>query len=273
MIKSTDTFGQARLKHVRANQHISQLESAWNAYLKTDFCHLAAEGHPDGGELLSIVSFEPLPAEIVLLIGDAIHNLKSALDYTISEMMGWGNTRLTFPMGEAREELVSSFRTDSEIACAACGRQKGKGRNAAIEEAVPGIGDFIVQVIRPYKAANGFLWPLNKLDVRDKHRLLIPVVVPQTINDINVVDNNENRLINFSLTGRPGQTLSPIRFGAGGIKIESYGKPTAQILFNETGIIEGQPVLPTLVQMSQAVSETIDRLEEFFRKAVTALKT
>lgn len=252
-------FENARLKHKWAEQHINQLKAIWEAFLETDFCELRVKDEPDGGQTLSVVSVKVPPANLVLTLGDTIHNLRCALDYTISELLGWTDTRLTFPMGEKREELVSSFRTVPETVG---GRTRRKGKYAAIEVAVAGIGQFIVDEIRPYKAGS-VLWVLNKLDVRDKHRFFVPIVVPQTITGINTVDNNNNRMIDCTGTVGAGGTVNMVRFGAGGVKIESYGKPTAEILFNEVGIIENQPVFPTLVQMSQAVAQTIDLIAEF----------
>ena len=260
MLDPKKPFFQARLKHIWANEHINQLHLIWQEFLKTDFCHLSVEDNPDGtGQSIRVTSVEPLPAELLLALGDAIHNLRCALDYLVSELLGWKDTRLTFPMGEERDELVDSFRTQPEMVA---GKTKGKGRNAALEMAVVGIGEFIVNEIRPYKAADGFLWALGKLDARDKHRLLIPVLVPQTISGINAVDANGNGVWDCTVTIGPGGTSTP--FGLGwGVKLQNYGKPTAEIFFNEVGIIESKRVFPTLFKMSQAVAETINRIEEF----------
>lgn len=261
MSNQSANFQQARLKHEWANHHISLLQSAWQQFLETDFCTLALESDAKGtGQVIRIKSISPVPTEFELYIGDAVHNLRCALDYTVSEILGWKDTRLTFPMGETREELVNSFRTEPEVVD---GKTKGKGRNAAIEVAINGIGAFIVDEIKPYKASGGLLWPLGKLDGRDKHRLLIPTLVPQTIGGINAIDANDNQVIGGSATVGPGGVSNFVGFGAGGVKILSYGKPTAEIFLNETGIIEGRPILPTLIQMSRAVTETIDRIEEF----------
>ncbi len=258
--KTISRFYQAKLKREWANKHINQLHATWEAFLKTDFCQLRLEDHSDGGQALRIISINPLPAELVLLLGDAVHNLRAALDYTVNEVLGWRDTRLTFPMADDREELITSFRTKAELVG---GKTKKKGRNAAIEVAAAGIGKFIIDEIRPYKSGNGFLWLLNKLDGCDKHRLLIPVLVPQSITGLNVVDKNNNRVANITATVGPGGMADLIHFGIGGVTIEHYGKPTAEIFFNEAGIIEGQPVFPTLLQMSQAVSETINRIDAF----------
>jgi hypothetical protein len=252
-------FDNARLKLEWARHHINQLHAAWQAYLKTDFCELRVEDDPAGGQVLKIVSIKPFP-EIVLILGDAVHNMRASLDYTISELLGWKDTRLTFPMGEDREELVDSFRTEPVVIN---GRTKKKGRNAAIEVAVPGIGQFIVDKIRSYRATDGALWALGKLDGRDKHRLLLPIVVPQSISGINAIDKNNNRMTNCYAEVGAGGTAKLVSFGAGGVKIESYGKPTAEILIHEAGIVENQRLFPMLVEMAQTVAQTIDLIEGF----------
>src|SRR5690606_34368145 len=136
-------------------------------------------------------------------------------------------------------------------------------RNAAMEMAINGIGEFIVDEIRPYKSDDGILWPLGKLDGRDKHRLLIPGRAPPTTEGINVVDKKDNRMINCTARVSAGGVGNIANFGAGGLKIESYGKPTAEIFLNEPGVVEGERMFPTLVQMSQAVAQTVSRIEEF----------
>nr|WP_315053043.1 hypothetical protein [uncultured Brevundimonas sp.] len=263
MAKQPTRFQQARLKLVWADHHIGQLQAIWDAYCKTDFCKVVIQDHPEGGQEIRIVSVDPLPAEMVLTLGDAVHNLRSVLDYVVSEVLHWKDTRLTFPMGETREELVSAFSVERGEPCAGCGRGSRKGRYAAVETAIPGIAAFIIDEIRPYKAADGLLWPLNKLDVRDKHRLLIPVLVPQTITLFNVRDKNNNSIGRATVSIGPGGSQGLMRSDAGGIKVERYGEPTAEIFLNEPGIIEGQPLFPTLLNMSKAVAQTVTRFEEF----------
>lgn len=264
LINLNERFAQARLKHVRANEHVHAVNLRWQRFLQTDFCKLVVENDAQGpGQRLRVQSIEPLSADLLLAVGDAVHNLKSALDYAISEILGHKNTRLTFPMGESIEELISSFKTEEIIACQACKRSKGKGRNALIEEAAPGFGKWLVDEIRPYKAADGYLWPLNKLDVRDKHRLLVPVLVPQSVTVYDVVDGYENTISEMTGTVGSGGIVNLVHFGGGGVKIGRYGKPTAEMFFNEPGIIEGKRVVPTLVQMAQAVAETIDSIDRF----------
>lgn len=253
-------FQQARIKLQWSNVRINELHAHWQSFLETDFCKLVVEDHADGAQSLKVVSVEPLPHEMPLILGDAIHNMRCALDYALAEILGFKDTRLTFPMGETREELVATFRTGSEV----IGNRTVKaGRNASVERTIPGIGAFFADSIRPYKGSGSLLWELNKLDGRDKHRLLLPVLIPQTISGINAVDRNNNRLQNCSGTVGAGGVVNMVLLGAGGLKIESYGKPTAEILIDEPGIIQCAPVLPILVQMGQAVAKTLDEMSAF----------
>lgn len=259
-------FAQARFKLNWSQVRLNELLFNWQRFLQTDFCKLVVKEDSDGGQSLQVVSVEPLPAEMPLILGDVIHNMRCALDYALAEILGFKDTRLTFPMGETREELLSTFRTDNEIV----GKRTLKaGRNAAVERAVPGIGGFLTDAIRPYKGSGSLLWELNKLDGRDKHRLLLPVLVPQTIQGINAVDRNNNRMSNCAGTVGAGGTINLVYFGAGGLKIESYGKPTAEILINEPGIIQNAPVFPIIVQMGQAVAKTLDELSAFIDAEAT----
>ncbi|GAA0579052.1 hypothetical protein [Rhizomicrobium electricum] len=251
------------MKHLWAVKHISYLKDFWTAFLNTDYCKLDVVDEADGSQGLQIVSLDPLPANIVLALGDAVHCMRCALDFTVSELIGWKNTRLTFPMGENREELISSFRTDVGDPCNTCGRGGKKGRNAALEAAVPGIGKFIVDEIRPYKASGSLVWEIGKLDARDKHRLVIPIYCPMTITGINTVDRNQNRLVDATAAVTPGGKANLMLTGCGGLKIESYKKPTAEIFINEAGIIQRQPLFPTLASISEAVTRTIDSIERF----------
>lgn len=263
MANSNDPFGQARLKHEWANHHINQFHAAWQRFLKTNFCELIMEENSDGC-FVRAVSKGEIPAEIPLTIGDAVHNLKCALDHTISELLGWRNTRLTFPMEETREKLVATFSAEGAEPCPQCGKGGKKGRNALIEIAVPGIGEFIADKICPYEEAGGFLWPLNRLDNRDKHRLLIPVVVPQTIRNVFITDDRDNTIEIGEMPIGPGGVIHLAAYtGRPDVKLQCKAEPTAEIFFNEPGAVEGEAVLPTLVNMAQAVSKTIDRIEEF----------
>jgi hypothetical protein len=260
MSQDIPRFFQAKLKLQWADKHISELQSAWNAFIQTDFCKLVVKDQPDGSQELHVVSMEGLWPDFPLLLGDCVHNLRCSLDHAVNEVLGWKDTRLSFPMSESREELEDSFRTEPEVIA---GRTKGKGRNAAIELAVGGIAEFFLDTVRPYKGADNPLWVLNRLSQRDKHRLLLPVLSVHTVSGISAVDNRGNRFANISGSINAGGVCNMISVGNGGLKIESYGKPSAEILLNERGVIEKASLFPALIQMRQVCHETIGGLDTF----------
>ncbi len=258
MVSSTDRFGQARIKIDRANEHINEFQAHWESFLKTDFCKVRVQNDPEGAQRIVIDPTTMFPVHLVLCPGDAIHNLRSALDYVISEILGHKSTRLAFPMHELREGLKSSFRTNPEIIN---GKVVGKGGNAGIEEAVAGLGEFILDEIRPYKGADNPLWVINALDRLDKHRLFVPLVIPTTIEDFRAVDDYGN--VFGGKATITGLAVNMVQSFQGTIKLEDQGRISAEIFFNEAGVVERQPVLPTLINMRDAAAKTIDRIEDF----------
>ncbi|WP_187430013.1 hypothetical protein [Roseobacter fucihabitans] len=192
-------------------------------------------------------------------MGDIVHNLRSSLDYTASAIVGADNKRVHFPIAETREDLVASFRTEPEVVA---GKSKGKGRNAALEVCVPGIKDITIDTIGPYKSSGGLLWHLGKLDARNKHRLLLPVTVPQTITCWNLRAPNNIVIGKVVATVQPGGICRVAAFGGGGVTVERYGEPTADILFDEVGILQGNPVLQTILDMTKATFEAISLIED-----------
>lgn len=268
MLDPNNPFYQARLKHDWANQHISKAQSIWQSFLETDFCEIVVTPKHEisaqtGGQVTAVG--KPLPADLILAIGDSIHNLRVALDFTINEIMRGKKSRVTFPARETKEELISSFSTEGQSACTTCGKGgKGRGGNAVIEETVVGIGDFIVEKIRPYRTDDGLIWPIGKLDNIDKHRFLVPLLVPLTIECFNITDQNHNSVGHAIAQINPDGSINLFGSeGNGHVTIESVGKMTADIFFNESGVMEGKRVFPTLDNMAKEVSETIYKIEEF----------
>jgi hypothetical protein len=258
MVNSKDRFGQARIKVDRANEHINQFREHWEGFQETEFCRIVVKNDPEGSQSIIVEPTDILPAHLVLCSGDAIHNLRSALDFVISEVLGWKNTRLAFPFHESRKSLEDSFRTVPEVID---GKMRGKGSNAPIEEAVVGLGKFIVEEIKPYREADNFLWTINALDRIDKHRLFITVVSPFKLQGFRAVDDYDN------VFGGEARIIDDkvvmIQSSQGGIRLEDSGKISAEILFNELRVIEQKPVLTTLLSMRDAVAETINRIEGF----------
>jgi hypothetical protein len=72
------------LKLNRANEHIKAVELCVDDWLRTDAYTIVREINPETGDTVHRAKIKsPPPPEISLLIGDAVHNLRSALDHAV----------------------------------------------------------------------------------------------------------------------------------------------------------------------------------------------
>jgi len=188
-----------------------------------------------------------------LLLGDIIHNLRSALDHIATAIVGNGNN-VYFPFHQKLENLMSS---DGTIVC-----RKTKD----IEATICNLGRFIIAEIKPYEAGNPFLWKLSKLDAIDKHKFLIPAISLTSVTAFDLHDRkNNNRVGQATGTVGPGGKVNLIGSSS---KYEVEGKieATFEVLFTKETYFDEKPVIETLNKISKAVSETLSHIEGFIRR-------
>jgi len=97
---------------------------------------------------------ERLLRDWALLVGDAMHNARSALDHTVHELIGTNGEQPTrdsaFPTARGTEQKVNA--------------EKLKGTSAAVRAAV--------KALEPWQGGKGhWLWVVTALDNIDKHRV------------------------------------------------------------------------------------------------------
>jgi hypothetical protein len=247
---TSDQFVGSRLKVKRAERHIEEVKSLFGHFLKTDFCKVHIEVDPDtGNNLLKLDSIAKAPPEIALAVGDAIHNLRTAMDHVAFDILGTTADWISFPVGKKRDDVIAT-------------RQ-----HRAIKAAIPDLADFIADTIKPYLGGDFALWEIGTLDNLDKHRLTLPVVSIQALTGVSAEDENGNRFTNNTLVVGEGGVLRAISTYAK-MKITSYGNPAADILFGKGTAAEGKPVIPTLAEFAQLTLQAINALETFhFGKA------
>lgn len=219
-------FEESGLKVKRANEHIYQLDAVMAEFAKTDFHRLFVEKDPETGyDVLKYEPTKPLPWNVPLIIGDVIHNLHSALDlavYDIVSRTGVEPSRdLYFPFRRDRDKLVSAL----------------KGRE--IKLLGPAIIDLILNEIKPYPGGNDALYALHDLDITDKHKLLVPILSINSVRGISAEDDRGNRLIDFTLTV-PATDVSVIST-AGNLKITDQGQAKVDIVFDKGQFFEDEP--------------------------------
>jgi hypothetical protein len=247
-----DRFTAARLKLERAEKHVADLEAIIcglpDAYIST------IERHEDLG--LQAVKYSPpdltkITADMAVIIGDAFHNLRTAIEYSYLGAVERHapaalDTYTKFPTGETRKDVENRL----------------KGRR--IDLLSPKLFDRIVTNIRPYvEGGNCLITFLHDLDVSDKHWLITPLVSVAEIRDI-VVENQEGSTVTgntYPITGDGPYTVSfPLNY-----KIKSKGKLTLDVVFGEIDIslLKGMSVMSDLKDSSKITAYIIQILSSF----------
>ena len=236
-------FHGSRLKIERANKHIGDLKTLMDGLVNTDSNRLSIkEDAETGKQFLKIDFIKPLPSETVLIIGDAIHNLHSALDLMMYAVVPNPDKHTKFPFRDDRQELVNAING-------------GKIKAAWPTE----ICDLIIDTIKPYPGGNDTLCGLHDLDIVDKHRRLI---LYRTVTAIALDIEDENGKLSVDLLARIGPDgLINAGFGNRKLHIENYRNPTFEIFFHKGEVFEGKSVLPTLHQLAQFVSHIVSIFE------------
>ncbi|MGC1469939.1 MAG: hypothetical protein WA793_11205 [Sphingorhabdus sp.] len=248
-------FESAKLKVQWANSHADKLNRVFAAFLESDFYTFSNERDAESGYYrIDVSSKNAMPMTVPLLLGDIVHNLRTALDHAATSIVGNGQD-VYFPF---HRNLINFITAEGQIVCS---------KTKLIEEAMPELGRFIIDEIKPYEAGNALLWRLTKLDAIDKHKFLLPTVELTSVTAYDLYDSeNENSIGRLNATVGSGDRVNIVSsFG----KFEVRGKiePSFEILFGKDTFFENQPVIETLFNISNAVSETLCRVEEFVTSA------
>jgi hypothetical protein len=241
-------FMGPRLKIERAYRHLDEFHAVSEAFLDSDFYEAGIEEDPNTGACYFKLSMsKAIPAQFPLCMGDAAHNMQAALDHLATGLVRkWrGHSRnVYFPFDETREGLIRRISNDP------------------VKQSVPGIENIIVDEIKPYKAGNTPLWQLNKLDVIDKHNLLIPAIYVTHVTVDRVVVDSSSVIEKCLFSVGPGGLIKPFGWTSK-VYFEGDIYPSFNVSFPEGSPFQNEPVLPTLVQAADAVRGALDRIETF----------
>lgn len=241
-------LSDAVIKLSRARDHISDLEVRLRAYLATDFYRLRVE--PDeGGRRIRIVfdSLHQPDKSINALIGDAIGNLRSSLDYIA--------VALTYPITGKTDDAGFPFADSANGFAGEVRAKKGFGHcSIAIQE-------FFITDVQAYERGEGKnFWILNKLRNIDKHRLLFATTEIASV-DISFRDKNGNTFKNIFFGLNSGQSGTLIDAPADYIEIRGKPKPAFQVMLQEPPYIQDVPVLEFLHEAARATEDLLDRIK------------
>jgi hypothetical protein len=243
-----DIFEGAKLKVDRAEKHIAEVEQLITEFASSNLHKLNIKLNADTG-LQEIVfeSSHPFPKSVNLAVGDAVHNLRSALDHTMMALIYHldPDTKIDdihFPMRVDRKAVIEALR--NPVLTKAMGTDMGKLAHAVI-----------LDKIQPYGTREKPIRMLNKMDNIDKHRFLITLFTMSgmtgtgRIGAMNIIGSTL-----MSYRGTPVIT-SP------GIKIVGDFKPAIEIRLNEAKLPPYEPLIPTLHTIVSIVREAINAIE------------
>ncbi len=150
-------FAGSRLKIERARRHIAELEGLLKDYgERLTTCYEAVEDDPEN---MRLVLSEMPPQEIAMIAGDAVHNLRAALDILmcdIARIRSKSTKKIYFPFAKSRESYETTLKNE-------VGRLGLDVKEALL-------------ACMPYDGGNLMLKGLHDLDIADKHDMIIPVI-------------------------------------------------------------------------------------------------
>lgn len=245
-------FLGAKLKIKRAYEHIKEVERWYGDLVVVDAHVAGAYVDPQSGKTavkLVAPQFTKVPdVSLAMIIGDAVHNLRSALDYLAADILrpfGIDPELSSFPIARNRQSL------------------EGKSHYREIKRHAPDLATIIADFIG---ARGGEFVGLNQLDRTDKHRLLITVhaianFVIQVIADENDLSTARAGSYLLLANNMPVTPNSPAD-----LHNKRYTDPTALICFGKGEPFESEPVIPTLHQLAQLVTGIVQTLETHFKR-------
>jgi hypothetical protein len=243
-----------KLKIERANRHIGDV----HAHILTFFQpppHYTSYRDGDverGQESLKIKLIRTVPKEISVAVGDAVSNLRSALDQLVSALAikngAHDLARVEFPIADSLE-IFERPTTRKKI-------EKISSEAAAM-----------IHDLKPYRGGNDLLWAMNTLRNTDIHRHLVLLAMSLYGHQANMTMQMREGL-NFieQPTWRPFTPDEDITIATYSAPLEMKYELQVQLMIavRNVEVIEGQPILAVLHQLSDMVARILYAFEMRF---------
>lgn len=155
----SNVFAASLIKMARAKKFIDELEQEIVAFLKRPglVCYALEMPESEPGLLdIKISTINPDP-EVGAIIGDVVHNLRTALDLMATQLVviaGESTKDVYFPFSKSADEFDGAITS--------------KKFHRAGADAVA-----LLKTFSPYWGGNELLRGLHDLDIQDKHKALV----------------------------------------------------------------------------------------------------
>lgn len=237
----------------RANKHISDIHEMVRAFAKRlNTYTLWVDNDAETGQNFLCVDLhrELFPSDdIALTIGDALHNLRSALDFayyqTVLACGGEPSDYTRFPIFDERKTLEEQWIN----------------RALKQKQITAKLAAFIVDTIKPYATGNPLIHSLRQMNDRDKHKLFIPVLEPVMLINVRLEDDKGSQV---GATGYYTEESFRMRLMDANdrkITVKNKGHASPTIVFGPETPFPDDHVVITLTRITEEVTRTVEAFE------------
>jgi hypothetical protein len=246
----------ARVKIERASKHIVDLEAAIAKFFERRPYSVVAYIDADRRATYCLKHIEPIDLCIPAIAGDAIQNLRTALDYLAGAL--WrrtnsGEWKGYFPISDS----AAKYKAEG------LGKMKGMGQDAIDA----------IDAVEPYGGGKGdMLWRLHSLSIIDKHRLPLTVAganlgihLPSLYPELFPKSAKSNQWILGVADFRCPLKDDDILFRDDpGREIKQNLQLPFFVALNEVGVFNCQPLIPALKNMVEVADHVINGFAPLF---------
>ena len=249
-------LAQIKVKIDRAKKHLRDLKTVKENFINSS--PFTPGFRPDerpeneGLNVWFMTNIEPIPEEISALAGDAIHNIRSALDHLICQLvLSEGNS-------VSHQTAFFIFRTAQIDEAIFQRRVSGVSQQAKDK----------IRTLEPYKDGQGHsLWVLHELDIADKHQGLITTLfrVDNVRLEIGTTLRQRRPTPRFALPhfGEPLEVHKPFFICEPGTEFQSYF--SFDVAINQPNVVPCKPVIWSVETLIEKVNELIDGFKLLLR--------
>ena len=266
-----DSLIGSRLKLERAKTHITDLKAAIKIFFEDSAYSVVGDTDYETGDgVFKIRMQKPIPDEFSLLIGDAVHNLRTAMDHIICDLI----------------RIATSGDSDANGRGMPTGPRAKRYKPGKVAKiaGLPAEAERLVCSLHCRKRWQQSAYALNLLDVWDKHnRILtacvaVPIVTAQAVvPGCFIGPNGEMRLVGPGPDGRPLMTNVGVPEAFAPILVkdeyaEVHRSPRGlnekvdiafDITFDQTPVLQQESVIKSLEEFVYLTERTIRMFQRF----------
>jgi len=249
----------AHLKLIRAKRHIDELRLAIQSYFGSTPYRIVKQENFSGDLVYSVEITQPIPSELGAMVGDAIHNMRSALDLLAWQLVVVGG-------GKPSKNTYFPF-TQAQVNFKATANSCLKG---ASKKSIK-----FIRRLKPWVGGNRTLLQLHTLDIIDKHQviLIVGTAYKNIVLTFQMQVPWQDQVVKFPPIGlKPADRQFPLKDGSELYRVNAAARSgtmhdepqfTFEACFGEEGNVEGLPLIPTLENILNHVTRIIQITDKF----------